>query len=241
MAKIITKKSDIPKYARKAIKNFSKLTKNEAIFEYELNLLKRRAKRINKSAGSVFEGIIRPLKVYKEDIQELRNIRGIELRNIVEGTLGIVNGGPIADEYELAREFFDKLIYDIENESAQAQVAYSSYRSGRTRNAKSRQWVSDNITRGTRKLIDLINSRRVNKETELSFYKSLEGIGLAQLQDAISEYMAGLYYQTAETINGYMQESRVYKIISNAPISMSDAKSFDNSGDNSYEEETDEE
>lgn len=237
MAKIVTKKSDIPKYAQKAIKNFSKLTKNQAIFEYELIKLKRRARRISQNGDKVFENIIRPRTVYKEDIKQLTNIRGKNLRDIVEGTLG----GGYADEYELAKEFFDRVISEIQNQSAQAHVTYSSYKSGRSRSAKSRQWVSDNIERGTNKLINLINSRRINEEAELAFYKSLKANGLNQLQDAISEYIAGLYYQTAETLTGYMQASRVYQIISDVPISMADARDFDNSGDNSEEEEIDEE
>lgn len=307
MAKIVTKKSDIPKYAQKRIKNFNSLSNNQAILQYELIKLKG---RLSKEVD--YTQFIRiPKVISKSFIEEIHNIRGKRisgfkekfekgkpltsyeerkekqyqrlLKSVKKFTAEISDDElyfepdysidlneeigrelsyspdeylnetgqvvdpltaevvPIADAKQLAREFFDRLIADIENESAQAQVSYSSYKSGRTRSAKSRQWVSDNITRGTRKLIDLINSRRVNEETELAFYKSLEVNGLAQLQSAISEYIAGLYYQTAETLSGYMQRSRVYQIISDIPVSMSDAKSFDETGYNSYEEEFDEE
>lgn len=275
MAKIITNKSDIPNYAKENIKNFKNLTTNQAIYEYEVLKLKRRAgkelasyilnqlkkgERITKklietvskikgkslqSERTKYESSRKTLSLdLNEEIKKEKNYRSPEqylreTNQIIDPATGEVVS--VADEKQLAREFFDRVISEIENQSAQAQVSYSSYKSGRSRSGKSRQWVSDNIVRGTNKLINLINSRRVNEEAELDFYKSLKGKGLNQLQDAISEYIAGLYYQTAETLTGYMQSSRVYEIISNIPITMSDAKSFDNSGDNSEEEETDEE
>lgn len=78
MAKQITKKSDIPKYIQKRIKNFKELTTNQALYEYELYKLERRA-------GGEFKFFIRgfyqrPERVYKKDIQELHNIRGKALK-----------------------------------------------------------------------------------------------------------------------------------------------------------------
>ena len=50
MAKrIVTSKSQIPKYIQKRITNFKNLTPNKAIFEYEKFLLLRRAKGDYKS------------------------------------------------------------------------------------------------------------------------------------------------------------------------------------------------
>lgn len=288
MARKIVTKSDIPQYAQKKIPNFKKLTKNQAIYEYELLKLKRRA---GKDFGSYLSGYFeRAGRITKKAIEAISSLKGKKLEKeketyeteqrinrlqrrderedrsfsldlneeiqkekeyssskqylketgqAIDPFTGEVIS--VADEKQLAREFFDRVISEIQNESAQAQVSYSSYKSGRSRSAKSRQWVSDNIERGTNKLINLINSRRINEETELAFYKSLKANGLNQLQDAISEYIAGLYYQTAETLTGYMQASRVYQIISDVPISMADARGFDNSGDNSEEEEIDEE
>ena len=223
MAKIVTKKSDIPKSAQKAIKNFSSLTENQAIFEYELNKLKRRARRISKEAPKIFENIIRPKTVYKKDIQELRNLRGKELQSVVEAT----QVTEYADEYELAKEFFDKLIEQVEAERDAAIISYSSYRSGRTRSAKSRAWIADNITRGIEKLLQLINTLRSAPEDEVNFYRSLDQTKLSTLQDAVSEYMAGLYYQTESSLNSYMMNSRIYQILSSGPVSMGDLEEFD--------------
>lgn len=72
MAKTITKKSQIPKSAQKNIKNFSKLTDNQAIFQYELNKLKR---RLSKQADYT-KFIKTPKSITKSFIQEIHNIRG---------------------------------------------------------------------------------------------------------------------------------------------------------------------
>ena len=275
MARKIVTKSDIPQYAQTKIPNFKKLTNNQAIYEYELLKLKRRAGK--ELASRLIEQVKKGGRITKKLIEKVSGIKGKKLQTertkyesekrtisfdlneeikkekeyrnpqqylketgqAIDPFTGEVV--QIADEKQLAREFFDRVLSEIQNESAQAQVSYSSYKSGRNRSAKSRQWVSDNIERGTNKLINLINSRRTSEENELAFYKSLKANGLNQLQDAISEYIAGLYYQTAETLTGYMQASRVYQIISDVPISMADARGFDNSGDNSEEEEIDEE
>lgn len=72
MAKIVTKKSQIPKSAQKKIKNFSKLTDNQAILQYELNNLKR---RLSKQADYT-QFIKTPKSITKSFIQEIHNIRG---------------------------------------------------------------------------------------------------------------------------------------------------------------------
>ena len=79
MAKIITKKSQIPKSAQKKIKNFSKLTDNQAIYQYELNKLVKRAKgdygHFLKGYYGSPEG-----RIYQKDIQKLRNLKRGVLR-----------------------------------------------------------------------------------------------------------------------------------------------------------------
>ena len=72
MAKIVTKKSQIPKSAQKKIKNFSKLTDNQAILQYELNKLKR---RLSKQVDYT-QFIKKPKSITKSFIQEIHNIRG---------------------------------------------------------------------------------------------------------------------------------------------------------------------
>lgn len=284
MAKIITKKSDIPKYAQKAIKNFKKLTKNQAIYEYELLKLKRRAGR---ELGSYLTGYYKPQgKITQKAIKAISSIKGKKLeaeravyeqekrayeterrferedRGFVDYTFDLndeigkeISYEPtektyssfdeylvdtdqtidpttgevvsVADAEELARNFFDRLIEEIEMMKDQAEVSYSSYKSGRTRSVRSRQWVADNITRGADRLINLIESRRSDPQSEIAFYKSLSGTSLSELQDAISEYMANLYYQSAESLNGYMQSSRIYQLLSQSPVGMDELEEFD--------------
>lgn len=282
MAKIVTKKSDIPKYAQKAIKNFSKLTKNQALYEYELLKLKRRAGRefgsyltgYFKREGKITQKAIKALSsirgkklesekskyereqhIYRQEVKQRIEDRGfydsdIDLNDEIGKELSysepaynsvdeyLVETGKtidpltgevvaVADAEELARNFFERLIEEIEIMKDQAQVSYSSYKSGRTRSVRSRQWVSDNITRGADRLINLIESRISDPQSEIAFYKSLSGTSLSELQDAISEYMANLYYQSAESINGYMQSSRIYQLLSSAPVAMDELEEFD--------------
>jgi len=82
MAKIITKKNQIPGYARKNIKNFTKLTDNQAIYQYELNKLIRRA---GGEYGQFLKGYYQmPERVYKKDIEEIRSLRNVTLRHARE-------------------------------------------------------------------------------------------------------------------------------------------------------------
>lgn len=282
MAKIVTKKSDIPQYAQKAIKNFSKLTKNQAIYEYELLKLKRRAGRefgsyltgFFKREGKITQKAIKALsslkgkklasekskyeldqRLYREEVKQRIEDRKfsdsvfdlneeidkeisyqeptynsvdeylVETEQTIDPLTGEVVS--VADAEELARNFFDRLIEEIEYMRDQAEVSYSSYRSGRSRSAKSRQWITDNISRGADRLITLIENRRSDPQSEIAFYKSLSSNSLADLQDAISEYMANLYYQSAESINGYMQSSRIYQLLSQSPVGMDELEEFD--------------
>jgi len=82
MAKIITKKSEIPKSAQRNIKNFNKLTNNQAIYQYELNKLIRRA---GGEYGQFLKGYYQmPERVYKKDIEEIRSLRNVKLRDARE-------------------------------------------------------------------------------------------------------------------------------------------------------------
>ena len=73
----ITKKSQIPKYAQKRIKNFKNLTTNQALYEYEMVKLERRAKDDFKYfLRGYFE---RPERVTKKAIEEVRKFRGKKL------------------------------------------------------------------------------------------------------------------------------------------------------------------
>lgn len=248
MAKIINKKSDIPKYAQKAIKNFKKLTKNQAIYEYEMLKLKRRA---GKEFGAFLSGYLsRPEKVTKKAIEALKSLKGSKLQkekysyeteqrinrqarqyeyyfDLEEEAQQEIEYSEIAIEEELADDFISNLYQVIYDAQSQAIVSNSYYRSGRTKSSKSRQWLQDNIQRGTDLLIKAIHERTATQEQKIQFYKELAQYSLSDLQDAVSEYLAGLYRVTADNVSGYLQISRVYQIISATPISIDDAEEFD--------------
>ena len=77
MPKLITTKSQIPKYAQKSIQNFKRLTTNQAIYQYELLKLKRRAGR---EYGSYLSGYLQmPSRVTKSVIQSITSLRGKKL------------------------------------------------------------------------------------------------------------------------------------------------------------------
>lgn len=82
MAKIITKKSQIPKYAAKRIKDFKNLTTNQAIYEYELIKLQRRAKGDFASYAKGY--YTRPERVTQKSIKQLQSLRGTKLKAEIE-------------------------------------------------------------------------------------------------------------------------------------------------------------
>lgn len=76
--KNITKKSEIPLYAQKRIKNFKNLTKNQAIYEYEMLKLKRRIK--DREYASFLSGwFTKPAKITKKFIEEIKSFKGKKL------------------------------------------------------------------------------------------------------------------------------------------------------------------
>ena len=77
MPKLITTKTQIPKYAQKSIQNFKSLTTNQAIYQYELLKLKRRAGR---EYGAYLSGYLQmPSRVTKAAIKAISSIRGKKL------------------------------------------------------------------------------------------------------------------------------------------------------------------
>ena len=253
MAKIIVKKSDIPKYAQKSIKNFSKLTKNQAIYEYEMLKLKRRA---GKEFGAFLSGFLsRPDKVTKKAIEALKSLKGKKLQeekssyerekrtirmarqmeredynfsfDLEEEAAEEMEYSAVADMEELADEFISELYQEIFNAQSSAEISSSSYRSGRSKSLKSRMWLQDNIQRGTDLLIRAIQQRTATRESKIAFYKELSQYSLSDLQDAVSEYLAGLYRVTAVNVTGYLQVSRIYSIINSNPVSLYDAEEME--------------
>lgn len=229
MAKILTEKSQIPKSQRSRIKNFEKLTNNQAIFEYEFNKLIRRAKR----AGVKLPPIFRPPRVTKEAIKQIADIRGSKLQQFEKKETPIDEP---ADALEQARAFIEAVKEEIINDRDSAIVSYSSYRSGRTRTAKSRSWITDNINRASNMLINLLNSITSSDEQMLTFAKRFmeNDTELANLQDAIKEYIMNSY--SVIDTSSYLNSSEVYRILVGRPLTLQESKDLSDN-DEGYEDE----
>lgn len=336
MAKIVTEKSQIPKWYQKQIKNFNKLTPNQAIYEYELIKLQRRA---GKEFGNFLKGYYqRPKVVRQKDIEEIRQFRGIKLKKAKQGikpkkitynypamsdykreerwrkeeeadrlafsrkengtdytpdyswdleeearqevsvpepqktyesveqylketgqkidpdtgevvpyesvedylkntnqtvdpTTGEVLDKQeyIANQLDLIKEFFDDLRTEIDNFANQTIIVNSTYRNGRTRNANSRQWITDNVNRAKGKLITLIDSIEADEDRSISVYERFanDSSALSDLQDAISEYMAKSYGSLITDSGSDMNYQRVYAMLSGSPMTLEDSEEFE--------------
>ncbi len=231
MAKIITSKMQIPKSQRIKIKNFDKLTDNQAIFEYELNKLLRRAKR----AGIKLPPIFRPSRVTKQAIKELSDIRGEALKQYGE-KLNKKDWDETADALEQARAFVEGLKQEIINSQNSAIISFSDYRTGRPRNAKSRVWITNNITRATDMLLNKLDSITHTDEELVGFAKHFmeNDAELAKLQDAIGEYIRNSYSVMATS--SYFTSSTVYQLLIGRPLTLKESQDL-SENDEGYEDE----
>lgn len=291
MAKIITKKSQIPKYAAKRIKDFKNLTTNQAIYEYELQKLVRRSKGDYKYYAQGFYQ--RPERVTKKDIENVHSMRGSKLKlaqedwehekrlnrfmsertyyepedsipdidytpsyepdysfdlneeihqeisyqspeeyleetgQVVNPLTGeVISGENIADMVDFARQYLDELEQVVRMEEDRTIVAMSSYRNGRTRNARSQKWITDNVTRAGDMILNQLDSIRSSDSKLVSFAKRFsDQSALQSLSDAIAEYIQGSYHVINTT--GSFQSSRVYGLLNDGPISLSDSMEFE--------------
>ena len=270
MAKI-TQKTQIPQYAQKKIANFSKLTKNQAIYEYELLKLKRRA---GKEFGSFLSGYYeRAGRITQKTIEKISSIRGkkltqerksyeldrrlakidreddywLDINDEIEKEikyrdtddylketsqqLNPLTGEVVSSEnyptiIEMARKFLDELYQYTINEQNTAIISNSSYRSGRTRSSKSRQWIANNIENATTQVLNQISRIASSDEMLLQFAKEYsDDTKLQALQDAISEYIQSSY---ATVGNGSaFQSSKVYSMLSMSPMTLEETMEFE--------------
>lgn len=325
MAKIITKKSQIPKSAQKKIKNFSKLTDNQAIYQYELNKLVNRAKG---DFGSFLKGYYEmPDRVYKKHIEEIRQLRYVKLRHAREkyeterrinrivldrieyeqprvekpliekpvidyGYTGDIYSNsdiidlndliekekqyqstqeylqetglridpftgellpaeqveekirqrtdvsgsedlrPTKEEADIAElgdsveDFLNNLEQYVRDEEDKAIQSNSSYRSGRSRSQKSREWIENNITKAGDMILREIDKIRPSDENLKKFAKKFSNQNnLQALTDAIGEYLAAAYHSSNTT--GAFQSSKVYGLLHDGPVSMAETMEFE--------------
>lgn len=279
MAKIITNKNQIPEYARKNIKNFNKLTNNQAIYQYELNKLIRRA---GGEYGQFLKGYYQmPERVYKKDIEEIRSLRNVRLRYSREKyeeerridriaidrieheqprieqpaienpskekqydsvkdyleetgqainpfTGEVIEEGAVANIIESAKELLDDLREFVLQEIDRSVVSNSSYRSGRTRSSRSRDWIEKNINNAGDMILKEIDRIKTSDSSIKEFAdKFSDSAKLQSLYDAISEYLASAYYVVGNAIGSNFQASQVYSLLHNGPMTLADSKRFE--------------
>lgn len=302
MVKIITKKSQIPKSAQKKIKNFKKLTDNQAIYQYELNKLVKRAKG---DYGQFLKGYYHmPSRVTKKAIEEIRSLRNVRLRYsrekyeterridritrdrieyerprieqpVVENPLDdydlydysdyyepsdaidindliekekqydnvkdyleetgqainpftgeVLEAQAVGDIIESAREYLSELRELVLQEIDRAVISASSYRSGRKRSTRSREWVENNINKAGDMVLREIDRIEGSEESLKSFAKKFSSSSqLQELSEAISEYLASAYHITDS--GSSFQSSRVYMILHDGPITLADTMEFE--------------
>lgn len=303
MAKIITKKSQIPKSAQKKIKNFSKLTDNQAILQYELNKLKR---RLSKQVDYT-KFIKTPKAITKSFIQEIHNIRGkqvekfkerfasgkpltsyeerkqkeykrfesklskeldkisddeiydyepsypepdvIDINDLIEQekqydsvkeyleetgqainpfTGEVLEEGDVANIIESAKELLDDLREFVLQEIDRSIVSNSSYRNGRTRSSRSRDWIERNINNAGDMILKEIDRIKSSDSSIKGFAdKFSDSTMLQSLYDAISEYLASAYHVVGNAIGSNFQASQVYSLLHDGPMTLADTMEFE--------------
>lgn len=304
MAKIVTKKSQIPKSAQKKINNFKKLTDNQAIYQYELNKLVKRAKG---EYGQFLKGYYQmPSRVTKKAIEEIRSLRNVRLRYsrekyetkrridritrdrieyerpiieqpVVENLLDdydsydysdyyepsdaidindliekekqfgsvkeyleetgqainpftgeVLDESNVANIIESAKQLLDDLREFVLQEIDRSVVSNSSYRNGRSRSSRSRDWIEKNINNAGDMILKEID-RIKSSDSSLKCFadKFSDSAMLQSLTDAISEYLASAYYVVGNAIGSNFQASQVYSLLHDGPMTLADTMEFE--------------
>lgn len=130
-----------------------------------------------------------------------------------------------ADILSRTTEFLDRLIDYTESVANDQIVSRSSYRSGRTKSAKSRQWLEDNIDRARDRIINKLNDIK-SSETNLRGFaeKASNADFFGQLTNAIGEYIAGAY-KSANADS--FQSSEIYNLLSDYPMTLEETLDFE--------------
>ena len=329
MAKIITQKSQIPKSAQKKIKNFSKLTNNQAIYQYELNKLVKRAKG---DYGQFLKGYYQmPSRVTKRAIEEIRSLRNVRLRysrekyeterridritrdrieyeaprieqpvvenpandydwydysdyyepsdaidindliekekqydsvkdyleetgqaidpftgeviteeasqQIIQSVTDVsgsedlrptINSVEEVSEFESAKDLIDNIRQYVLQEIDRAIVSNSTYKSGRQRTSRSREWITTNINKAGDMILKELD-RISSSESELKRFatKFSDSALLQQLYDAINEYLttSDSFYNAPDV--DYFNSSEIYSLLHDGPMTLADSKGFE--------------
>ena len=326
--KLVTEKTQIPKWYKRRIKQFEKLSEEEALFEYEALKLQERARKYAKKAGIEYKKleIVRPKTVIESDIKYVREVSLERVKQAVKEKERIIKpeapiydyervewkeqkfpeyryedidwyddymddyelpdkprkekqyespeqylqeteqrinpstgevlpipeepqhggGGNILDEDEwrelvqaeeeqAAREFLEDLKEYIQEEGNKTIVAHSYRPSGKTKAAKERKWLQDNVDSAVNTLIAKIDAI-LNDETMFqNFVRSHASQSTAweAMVLAASEYINSSYKSKG---GDPVQAAELNRLLNAGPISLSEAMNF---VDSAYDEDDD--
>ena len=131
----------------------------------------------------------------------------------------------LPDYMNRTRELIDDIIYEAQQDGDKTIISYSAYKSGRTRNARSRAWVADNVNRAVGKVVSMLEGIK-NDEGRLRAFaeRASNPDYLSQLQNAIGDYINQAY---ADTTGQSFLVSEVFNLLSFTPMSLEDSMEFE--------------
>ena len=107
-------------------------------------------------------------------------------------------------------------------------VSNSSYRNGRTRSSRSRDWIERNINNAGDMILKEIDRIKSSDSSIKGFADRFSDSTMLQsLYDAISEYLASAYYVVGNAIGSNFQASQVYSLLHDGPMTLEDTMEFE--------------
>lgn len=312
----VTQKSQISKWYTKRIKDFTNLTENEALFEYEALKLRERQRKYAKKAG--IKGykapqIPRPTVTISRDVEYLRSIPTSEVKTsattgfdqlvgpsapiynyeleqwkeekfpdyeprydyswqddwnttygysepdytpplepypeepsaklddtlddyLIDPTTGeAIPKSDISSLEERGREFLERLVNYTEAIRDETIISHSAYPNGRTRNARSRAWMEQNVEKATNKVLDRLNAILGDEEEVTKFAeRCMHGDYLQTLQNSIGAFVTAAYKSPVTDGNNW---GELDNLLNDIPLSLEDLSYMDDFDDSWFEDD----
>lgn len=141
----------------------------------------------------------------------------------------------ISSLVERGREFLNRLIDYTELTKNQSIISHSSYPNGRTRSARSRNWIEQNIENATNKVISRLNAILGDEEEVQKFAeRCMHGDYLNTLQNSIGAFVAAAYKAPATDGNNWAE---LDALLNDVPVSMEDLSYMDDFDDSWFEDD----
>lgn len=133
------------------------------------------------------------------------------------------------------REFLERLVDYAREIRDQTIINHSVYPNGRTRNARSRSWMEQNVERATNKVIDRLQ-RILGDEEECQKFaeRAMYGDYMATLQNSIGAFVTAAYKSPATDGNNWAE---LDSLLNDVPLSMEDLSYMDDFDDSWFEED----